>query len=158
MSDDGTPIYVHAKIMVIDDCLLKVGSSNLNNRSMGLDTECDLAIEAPPANRGGKAMRDAIRTFMHGLLAEHLDADPSEIASARRGSDGDLIPVIEHLLEKSGSGLTLSCLEPQQLSDTERLLVEKRILDPERPGPMLPQLKRLLDRNVWPGTFGKSTK
>src|SRR5262245_17108657 len=37
---------VHSKVMVVDDVLLRVGSSNLNNRSMGLDTECDLAIEA----------------------------------------------------------------------------------------------------------------
>src|SRR5690606_9645133 len=42
----GEPIYVHAKILVIDDALLRVGSSNLNNRSMGFDTECDLIIEA----------------------------------------------------------------------------------------------------------------
>jgi phospholipase D1/2 len=40
----GAPIYVHAKIMIVDERLLKIGSSNLNNRSMGLDTECDLAI------------------------------------------------------------------------------------------------------------------
>ena len=40
------PIYVHAKIMIVDDRLLRVGSSNLNNRSMGYDAECDLALEA----------------------------------------------------------------------------------------------------------------
>ena len=42
----GADIYVHAKVVVADDRLLRVGSSNLNNRSMGFDTECDLAIEA----------------------------------------------------------------------------------------------------------------
>ena len=42
---------VHAKIMVIDDRLLRVGSSNLNNRSMGFDTECDLAVEVTPGPR-----------------------------------------------------------------------------------------------------------
>ena len=44
----GAPVYVHAKVLVIDDRLLRIGSSNLNNRSMGLDTECDLAIDAAP--------------------------------------------------------------------------------------------------------------
>jgi phosphatidylserine/phosphatidylglycerophosphate/cardiolipin synthase-like enzyme len=29
---------VHAKVMVVDDRLLRVGSANLNNRSMGLDS------------------------------------------------------------------------------------------------------------------------
>jgi len=34
----GKPIYVHAKILTIDDKLLRVGSSNLNNRSLSFDT------------------------------------------------------------------------------------------------------------------------
>ena len=39
-------IMIHSKVMIIDDCLLRVGSANLNQRSMGADTECDLTIEA----------------------------------------------------------------------------------------------------------------
>ena len=39
-------INVHAKLMVVDDRLLIVGSANLARRSMGLDTETDLALEA----------------------------------------------------------------------------------------------------------------
>ena len=34
------------RILVADDHVLRVGSSNLNNRSMGLDTECDVTIDA----------------------------------------------------------------------------------------------------------------
>ena len=34
------------EIIVIDDRFLRIGSANLNNRSMGADTECDLSIEA----------------------------------------------------------------------------------------------------------------
>ncbi len=37
---------VHSKVMIVDDGFLRVGSANLNNRSMGADTECDLAFEA----------------------------------------------------------------------------------------------------------------
>ncbi len=41
-----THTMVHSKVMIIDDRLLRIGSANLNNRSMGTDTECDLALEA----------------------------------------------------------------------------------------------------------------
>ena len=54
MNEAGTPIYVHAKVLTIDDRLLRVGSSNLNNRSMGFDTECDLAIEAIPGEQSAE--------------------------------------------------------------------------------------------------------
>ena len=39
-------IDLHSKLMLVDDQLLRAGSANLNNRSLGLDTECDRAIEA----------------------------------------------------------------------------------------------------------------
>ncbi|HSN70712.1 MAG TPA: phospholipase D-like domain-containing protein, partial [Steroidobacteraceae bacterium] len=42
---DAPQVLVHAKLTIVDDRLLRVGSANLNNRSMGLDSECDLAIE-----------------------------------------------------------------------------------------------------------------
>lgn len=48
VASSGAPIYVHAKVLAVDDRLLRIGSANLNNRSMGLDTECDVAIEASP--------------------------------------------------------------------------------------------------------------
>ena len=53
-------IYVHAKVFVADDRLLRVGSSNLNNRSMGFDTECDLGIEAATSEHR-RAIAEAIR-------------------------------------------------------------------------------------------------
>ena len=39
-------IGLHSKLVMIDDRFLRIGSSNLNHRSQGLDTECDVAIEA----------------------------------------------------------------------------------------------------------------
>ena len=59
----GDPIYVHAKVMIVDDVLLHLGSSNINNRSMGFDTECDVSITRPAA---------AITRFRDKLIAEHL--------------------------------------------------------------------------------------
>src|SRR5690606_25225300 len=47
-----TPIYVHAKLLIVDDEILRIGSANFNNRSMGLDSECDVFVDcARPANR-----------------------------------------------------------------------------------------------------------
>ena len=56
----GTPIYVHAKVLIVDDRLLRIGSSNLNNRSMGLDTECDIAAE-PVDAAGRQRARNRLR-------------------------------------------------------------------------------------------------
>ncbi|TAA53187.1 phospholipase [Shinella sp. JR1-6] len=78
---DGTEqeIVIHSKLVIVDDTFLRVGSSNLNQRSEGLDTELDIAIEArSDAERGGiLALRDR-------LLAEHLDIDPAIFACAVR--------------------------------------------------------------------------
>lgn len=42
---DGQPIMVHSKVMIVDDRLVRIGSANLNNRSMGADSECDLVFD-----------------------------------------------------------------------------------------------------------------
>ena len=44
----GVSVYVHSKVIVVDGRLLRIGSSNFNNRSLGFDSECDIAIEANP--------------------------------------------------------------------------------------------------------------
>ncbi|MEO1065650.1 MAG: phospholipase D-like domain-containing protein, partial [Actinomycetota bacterium] len=51
----GVGIHVHAKVMIVDDRFITLGSANLANRSMGVDSETNLAIEhseASPAIRG----------------------------------------------------------------------------------------------------------
>jgi phospholipase D1/2 len=110
-SDPPTPINLHAKLMVVDDRLLVIGSANLANRSMGLDSECVLALEADD-----DATRDAVRRIRDTLLAEHLREEPAKLARehARRGS---LIATVEAL--NGGSRR----LEP--------LVVEKAPLPPE---------------------------
>lgn len=76
-------VLIHAKVMIVDDTALRVGSANLNNRSMGLDTECDLAIEA-----GEEAERRAIAAVRDKLIGEHLGVAPADVAAAvaRHGS------------------------------------------------------------------------
>ena len=87
-----TDTMVHSKVMIVDDRLLRVGSANLNNRSMGTDTECDLALEAR-----SDAERAAIRQVRARLLADHCGvAAGSGRAGARR--DGSLIRAAETLI------------------------------------------------------------
>jgi phospholipase D1/2 len=81
VTSGGEPIYVHAKVLVIDDRLLRIGSSNLNNRSMGFDTECDVAVEAPPEARDAAAARERIIGLRNDLLAEHLGVSSAEVSA-----------------------------------------------------------------------------
>jgi phosphatidylserine/phosphatidylglycerophosphate/cardiolipin synthase-like enzyme len=49
------PTFVHSKVMIVDDVLARIGSANFSHRSMGMDTECDLAVDAggdPDARAG----------------------------------------------------------------------------------------------------------
>jgi phosphatidylserine/phosphatidylglycerophosphate/cardiolipin synthase-like enzyme len=85
-------VNVHAKVMVVDDALARVGSANLSNRSLELDTECDLAIEA----RGRPDLERAIARFRDDLVAEHLGAAESDVADLLRAR-GSLIEAIEAL-------------------------------------------------------------
>lgn len=83
MADGATPISVHSKVMFVDDRLAHVGSANLNNRSFGFDTECDVSIEAKSPNQ-----YSAIRRLVLWLLAEHAgcSADRFEAEVAATGS------------------------------------------------------------------------
>lgn len=125
----GEPIYVHAKITIIDDCLLRVGSSNFNNRSMGFDTECDLVVEAVPGHRGVRAVREQIADVRDDLLAEHLGRTIEEVR-ASLASGGGLIATIEAL---RGEGRSLVPYVPEEPSAVEETLAENELLDPEQP-------------------------
>jgi phospholipase D1/2 len=85
-------VNVHAKVMVVDDALARVGSANLSNRSFGLDTECDLILEAD----GRPDLVQAVARFRNDLLAEHLGAPEPEVRRALRAS-GSLIRAVETL-------------------------------------------------------------
>lgn len=127
----GQPIYVHAKVMVIDDRLLRVGSSNLNNRSLGFDTECDLALDAQAQGDGrAEELARTIIGFRDDLLAEHLGARPEEIAAAL-DAEGSLIGAIERL--RRPEGRTLVPFVAPHIDDAEDYLAEHELLDPERP-------------------------
>lgn len=125
-------IIVHSKLVVIDDCVIRVGSSNLNNRSEGLDTEADLAFE--PVTEEG---RRAVLALRHDLMAEHLDATPAEIARSM-AETGSLIRTIDRFNYKP-RGLRNFAVDV--LNGETDSLVGTSIVDPRRPFWPLRQLK-----------------
>ena len=61
---EGTPIYVHAKVCVVDDRWMTIGSDNLNLRSWTHDSELTCAVVDPDG-----VLPRSLRT---SLWAEHL--------------------------------------------------------------------------------------
>ncbi|MEY2581620.1 MAG: hypothetical protein QOE09_1469 [Ilumatobacteraceae bacterium] len=80
---DGVPIYVHAKICVVDDVWMMTGSDNFNRRSWTHDSELSLSIldetvdQREPADPGGLGdmARVLPRSTRLELWAEHLEND-----------------------------------------------------------------------------------
>jgi phosphatidylserine/phosphatidylglycerophosphate/cardiolipin synthase-like enzyme len=110
------PIYVHAKVGVVDDAWMTIGSANLNEHSLFNDTEMNIVVHDP----------DLARRTRLELWSEHLELPISEI-------DGDPVEVIDehwkpvsqaqHELRQAGRPLThrLVCL-PHLSKRTSRLL------------------------------------
>jgi len=126
-------ILVHSKLIIVDDVFIRVGSSNLNNRSVGLDTECDLAIEATTA-----ASRRAIVDIRNQLLAEHLATD-KDIVADKVAATGSLIGAVEALNTKPRR---LCPFEALTHKGPVRPVLGTRILDPKRPFEPLWSLRR----------------
>lgn len=86
---ETAPVMVHAKVMIVDDRLLRVGSANLCNRSMGFDSECDLVINAATDGE-----RTAVAAVRNRLVGEHVGLSAEEVAAAIARS-GSLLAVLD---------------------------------------------------------------
>ena len=80
----ATPSRRPIKLMIVDDAVLRIGSSNLCNRSMALDSECDLVVES----RGQPRVAEAIVALRDRLLAEHLATEPARLREAIEQAGG----------------------------------------------------------------------
>src|SRR6267142_258967 len=85
-------IYVHAKIGIVDDVWLTIGSANLNEHSLFNDSEVNLVSREP----------ELARTTRERLWAEHLELP---IEDVRRREPGELIaerwfPIAEEQLDR----------------------------------------------------------
>ncbi len=118
-------INVHSKMLIVDDLLLTVGSANLNNRSMGFDTECNLALAAEKQSSTAKA----ISHFRNRLLAEHLGVDTETVAENLENT-GSLLATVEALNQGTR---TLQDLPESKHNSTVATLSAGDIVDPERP-------------------------
>jgi phospholipase D1/2 len=126
---DGKVVNVHSKVMIADGSFVRVGSSNLSNRSMGVDTECDIALESS----GEKRIEKGIITFHNRLLGEHLGASAHEVSTIMQ-QEGSLIKSIEKL---RGSKRTLMPFPEEKISWATELIPDSAIdpvepIDPEK--------------------------
>jgi phospholipase D1/2 len=124
-SDSCVPINVHSKVCIVDDRLLRIGSANLTNRSMGLDTECDLVIDCA----GQEDLRTGIVQVRDELLAEHLDVRPCAVHESI-ASSGSILGAIERLRH---GDRTLRPCGPISSPTADRVLPDPRLVDPDRP-------------------------
>jgi len=120
-------LNVHSKVFAIDDDMFSIGSANLSSRSMALDTECNVTIEArgPDAPR----IRAAIARLRARLLAEHLDTAP-ETVEAEVQRHRSLHAAVAAL---GRSDRTLCPLEPETTPELDALIPEQALFDPEQP-------------------------
>lgn len=100
--DDGDPraekpTFIHSKLTIIDDLFLCVGSANLTNRSMAIDTELNVSMEAKGA---GDPLARAIRHVRASLLEEHTGHPALHLI------DG-LVPALNSLAERDAGNSRL---------------------------------------------------
>jgi phosphatidylserine/phosphatidylglycerophosphate/cardiolipin synthase-like enzyme len=121
---EDVAITVHSKLMIVDDRLLRVGSANLNNRSLGFDSECDLAIEAGP---GDAPASGAVLRTLRRLLAEHTNSSAERVEQYIRG-DGSVLAAIDALNPAHGRRLHDLRVDTPGLFD--RLFGTTHLFDP----------------------------
>lgn len=122
------PIIVHSKVTIIDDSFLRIGSANLNNRSQGLDTECDMAVEADLGEAGAET-RETIVTFRNLMIGHYLERNLLEVEEALRQA-GTMAGAIA-LLDRDPP--RLKPVEPRPLDPVERFVVSWKLGDPTHP-------------------------
>ena len=118
-------ISLHSKVLIVDDDFVRIGSSNLSNRSMGFDTECDLSVEAC----GDPTIQRGIANLRHRLLGEHLGQSPDTVAN-RTAREGSVIGAVQAL---QGGERTLQVFDSQIPPDVDAWIPDSELIDPDRP-------------------------
>lgn len=119
---EGRPVIVHSKLIIVDDRLLRIGSTNIADRSLGYDTECDLALEAD-----GQLQTATIAELRHRLVAHFLGREAGEVLQEEK-AQGSLVAAIERLDRTQGR--RLRPLDPAEPSFPHSLAVRYRLGDP----------------------------
>jgi phosphatidylserine/phosphatidylglycerophosphate/cardiolipin synthase-like enzyme len=125
-------IIVHAKTSVFDDDVVRVGSANMNNRSGGFDTECELVVEArTPSNKA------AIAAFRNELIGHYMGR-PGDVVAHAEQEQGDMVRGIQ-ALNRHGR---LRPIEAESLSKFEQFIAGYHIGDPTQPATSMRPWKR----------------
>ncbi|MGK3986971.1 phospholipase D-like domain-containing protein [Sorangium sp. So ce136] len=116
--------YIHSKVMIVDDRFLTMGSANLTNRSLSIDTEINASVEADDPD---DALGRSIRRVRASLIGEHLGDLEFDRAD-------DLVAYLDGLASPPTGPRTpgSSCrlrLHPSPTAD-ERVLLE--VIDPQQ--------------------------
>ncbi|MGZ8407831.1 MAG: phospholipase D-like domain-containing protein [Caulobacteraceae bacterium] len=120
----GKTIIVHSKVAIIDNRYLRVGSANLNNRSAGFDTECDVMLEAKT-----DAQRRTIARFRSRLIGHFAGKSPSMIEELTR--EKGLVAALEETINPGDN--RLAPLTPQLLDPLSSFLIDHNFGDPIDP-------------------------
>jgi phosphatidylserine/phosphatidylglycerophosphate/cardiolipin synthase-like enzyme/uncharacterized membrane protein YdjX (TVP38/TMEM64 family) len=72
----NVPTFIHSKVIIVDDHHVRIGSANFSRRSMGVDSECDLSVDAG----GDERVRAGILRIRNRLLSEHLNLPVDAVA------------------------------------------------------------------------------
>jgi phosphatidylserine/phosphatidylglycerophosphate/cardiolipin synthase-like enzyme/uncharacterized membrane protein YdjX (TVP38/TMEM64 family) len=123
--DKEQVLSVHSKLLIVDDTILKVGSSNLSNRSMSLDSECDLIITADD-NKNISAQIQAIR---QQLISEHLGASHQQYATA----ENENLKMISAIDKLNHGERRLERLSHNTSKEKVKDIAKIKIVDPEQP-------------------------
>jgi len=151
---EGCCVDIHSKVMVVDDAIARIGSSNVASRSMAFDSECDLVIES----RGDARVAEAIRGFREQLLAEHLDTQPAALreelertgtlhgAIAAFSDQPRTLRQLAELPEWSEAVISMAAVaDPEEPIALETLLVERHVEETtQRPKPAWGKLAGLV--------------
>ncbi|MCB5191463.1 VTT domain-containing protein [Methylobacillus arboreus] len=132
------PVRIHSKLMVVDDRYMRIGSSNINNRSMSLDSECDIVIEAE-----SDVQRQQVAAMRNDLIREHTGL---ELAEIERIVSLD-VRVAEFLVQLPHSRQHLRRINDERYRRERFTRLARRFADPSRP--ILPGL--LTSRRVFSG-------
>ncbi|WP_425994343.1 phospholipase D-like domain-containing protein [Caulobacter sp. DWR1-3-2b1] len=114
----GDPIIVHSKVAIMDNWMLRVGSANLNNRSIGLDTECDLTFEGRD-----DLEREVIAAFQARLVGHFLARSPIDVIEAMQ-REGGLAAAINALDVKGGPPRRLQPVPVRNLTGVQQFIAD----------------------------------
>ncbi|MGZ0656129.1 VTT domain-containing protein [Coraliomargarita sp. W4R72] len=126
VTDDAgneTQVYVHAKAMICDDRSVMVGSANLSNRSMKVDSEIMMALGLDKAT-------NAAPELLRRLLGIHLGKSKEVVDQSLESTDS-INQSIRDL--RKGSHHQLRNLEIGCAGPIRRKLADTQLLDPDEP-------------------------